>query len=148
MSVDYTKAAPNAMQPLHLTSGAAGSDLFSTLKKTIYKGETVAVDFNLNIKIPKGYFGFISGRSSVALKWVMTHVGIMDSDFFGGGRVILTNIGQAPFIINPCDRIGQITLIKYSKTNWIKSDSFKAEVFNWLSSDVQDSHTGFGSTGV
>ena len=148
MSVDYTKAAPNAMQPLHLTSGAAGSDLFSTFKKTIYKGETVAVDFNLNIKIAKGYFGLISARSSVALKGVMTHVGIMDSHFFGGGRVILTNIGQAPFIINRGDRIGQRTLIKYSKANWIKSDSFKAEVFNWLSSDAQDRHTGFGSTGA
>ena len=148
VSVDYTKAAPNAMLPLHLTSGAAGSDLFSTLKKAINQGQTVAVDFDLNIKIPKGYFGLVSGRSSVALKGVMTHVGIIDSDFFGIGRVILTNIGQNPYEIKPGDRIGQITLVKYSKANWIKSDSFKAEVFNWISSDAQDKHAGFGSTGV
>ena len=135
------------MQPLHLTSGVAGSDLFSTLNKTINKGQTVAVEFDLNIKIPKGYLGLTTGRSSVALKGIMTHVGIVDSDFFGIGRVILTNIGRDPFIVKAGDRIGQITLVKYSKVIWNKSESFRAEVFNWISSDVQK-HTGFGSTDV
>ena len=82
MLIEYTKAAPNAMQPHHLTSGATGSDLFSTLNKTINKGQTVAVNFDLNIKIPKGYLGLITGRSSVAVKGIMNHVGIVDSDFF------------------------------------------------------------------
>ena len=135
------------MQPLHLTSGVAGSDLFSTLNKTINKGQTVAVEFDLNIKIPKGYLGLTTGRSSVALKGIMTHVGIVDSDFFGIGRVILTNIGRDPFIVKAGDRIGQITLVKYSKVIWNKSESFRAEVFNWISSDVQK-HTGFDSTDV
>ena len=135
------------MQPLHLTSGVAGSDLFSTLNKTINKGQTVAVEFDLNIKIPKGYLGLTTGRSSVALKGIMTHVGIVDSDFFDIGRVILTNIGRDPFIVKAGDRIGQITLVKYSKVIWNKSESFRAEVFNWISSDVQK-HTGFGSTDV
>ena len=75
VSVDYIKSAPNAMQPLHLTSGATGSDLFSTVDKIINRGETFGVDFSLNFKIPQGYFGLISGRSSIALKGIMTHVG-------------------------------------------------------------------------
>ena len=33
VSIEFAKAAPDAMQPIHLTSRAAGSDLFSTLKK-------------------------------------------------------------------------------------------------------------------
>ena len=147
MLIEYTKAAPSAMQPHHLTSGAAGSDLFSTLNKTINKGQTVAVDFDLNIKIPKGYLGLITGRSSVAVKGIMTHVGIVDSDLFGIGRVILTNIGRDPFIIKAGDRTGQITLIKYSKAIWNKSESFRTEVFNWIRSDEQK-HRGFGSSGI
>ena len=85
---------------------------------------------------------------ALPFKGIMTHVGIMDNDFFGAGRVILTNIGQNPYVINPGDRIGQITLIKYRKGKWIRSDSFKAEIFNWTSSDAQKKHTDFGSTGV
>ena len=59
------------------------------------------------MKIPKGYFGLISGRSSVAFKGVMTHVGIIDSDFYGVGKVIHTNISQKPFDIKCGDRVGQ-----------------------------------------
>ena len=38
VSVECLKASTNAMKPLHLTSGSAGSDLFSTSKK-LYIGE-------------------------------------------------------------------------------------------------------------
>ena len=117
MSVAFEKASSNAMKPLHLTYGSAGSDFFSTSKQTIHRGETVAISFDLNIRIPKGYFGFISGRSSVALKGVMTHVGILDNDFYGVGSVILTNIGSRPYGIKQGDRIGQITLFEYSRAN-------------------------------
>ena len=115
MSVEYIKSAPNAMQPLYLTSGSAGSDLFSIVDKIINRGETFGIDLGLNFKIPKGYFGLISGRSSIALKGIMTHVGIIDEDFYGSGKVILTNVGLKPFRVSSGDRIGQVTLVKYSK---------------------------------
>ena len=146
MSVEFIKATSNAMKPLHLTSGSAGSDLFSTSKKTIHRGETVAISFDLIKRIPKGYFGLISGRSSIALKVVMTHVGIIDNDFYGVGHVVLTNIRQKPFDIKEGDRIGQITLVKYSKVSWIESRAFKTEAIKWANSDTK--HAGFGSTGV
>ena len=148
MSVEYIKSAPNAMQPLHLTSGSAGSDLFSIVDKIINRGETFGIDFGLNFKIPKGYFGLISGRSSIALKGIMTHVGIIDEDFYGSGKVILTNVGLKPFRVSSGDRIGQVTLVKYSKVRWTISDSFRSEVFNWNFSDFQNKHEGFGSTGI
>ena len=146
MSVAFEKASSNAMKPLHLTSGSAGSDLFSTSKQTIHRGETVAISFDLNIRIPKGYFGLISGRSSVALKGNMTHVGILDNDFYGVGSVILTNIGRRPYDIKQGDRIGQITLLEYSRANWVQAQSFKTEVIEWNNPDTK--HAGFGSTGV
>ena len=106
VSIDFFRNCGNAMKPIHLTSGAAGSDLFSTSKQTLHRGETAAISFELCMKIPKGYFGLISGRSSVALKGVMTHVGIIDSDFYGVGKVILTKISQKPFDIKCGDRVG------------------------------------------
>ena len=97
-------------------------------------------------RIPKGYFGLISGRCSVALKGVMTHVGILNNEFYGVGHVILTNIGPKPYNIEEGDRIGQITLVKYSKVNWIETEVFKTEVINWAASETK--YAGFGSTGV
>ena len=76
----------------------------------------------------------------------MTHVGIIDSDFYGVGSVILTNIGRRPLDIKQGDRIGQITLIRYSKVNWVNADRFKTEVIEWNNSD--NKHACFGSTGV
>ena len=114
MPVEFARNAPNAMKPLHLTSGSVGSDLFSTSKKkTLSVGETAPIDCALSINIPNGYFGLVSGRSSL-----VTHVGIIDKDFVGSVKVILTNVGCYPkYSITQGDRIGQITLCKYSKVN-------------------------------
>ena len=112
-------------------------------------GETAAIDRALSINIPNGYFGLVSERSSVALKGVVTHVGIIDKDFVGSVKVILTNVGCCPkYSITQGDRIGQITLCKYSKADWIENDSFKAKVIEWNNSTAQDKHVGFGSTGI
>ena len=103
----------------------------------------------MSINIPNGYFGIVTGRSSIALKGIVTHVGIIDKDFFGSAKVILTNVGCCPqYSIMQGDRIGQITLCKYSKANWIETDSFKAKVTEWNNSTVRDKHIGFGSTGI
>ena len=146
MSVEYVKSAPNAVQPLHLTSGAAGSDLFSTIDLNLNPGQTCGVDVSLNFNIPSGHFGLLSGRSSLALKGIFTHLGVTDEDFYGSAKVILTNVGGKSFRISTGDRIGQISLLKYSKVCWIQSERFKAEVYNWNRS-VFKKHAGFGSTG-
>ena len=108
MLVEFARNAPNALKPLHLTSGSVVSDLFSTLKKTLSLGETAAIDCSLSINIPNGYFGLVTGRSSIALKDIVTHVGIIDQNFFGSAKVILTNVGCCPqYSIMQGHRIGQ-----------------------------------------
>ena len=103
----------------------------------------------MSINIPNGYFGLVTGRSSIALRGIATHVGIIDKDFFGNAKVILTNVGCCPqYSIMQGDRIGQITLCKYGKANCIETDSFKARVIEWNNSTAQDKHIGFGWTGI
>ena len=82
MSISYAKFAPNAVQPLQLTSGSVGSDLFSTQTIEIQPFSTSAVSVSLNFKIPLGHMGLLTGRSSMALKKIHTHVGTIDCDFF------------------------------------------------------------------
>ena len=93
------------------------------------------------MKIPQGFCGLVTGGSSVALKGVQTHVGIIDNDYRGHAAVILTNIGCYPhFEVKPGDRVGQIYLISFSKANWIEVSKFEEAWPN-------DRHGGFGSTG-
>ena len=148
MSIDYAKFAPNAMQPLQLTSGSVGSDLFSTQEIEKKPFSTSAVPVSLNFKIPLGHMGLLTGRSSMALKNIHTHVGTIDCDFFGEIKIILTNFNSIPYKISSGDRIGQIILIKYSNPCWHNSSEFISEVLSWREeSDFSKKHAGFGSTG-
>ena len=147
MSVAFIKAASNAMLPLQLTPVSVGSDLFSTATITMLPCVTSGIPVSLNMKIPKGYMGLVTGRSDLALKGLQTHVGIIDSDFFGEVKVIVTNLNATPYRIYSGDRVGQITLIQYSNVRWVQSDMFKAEAAEWSHSDFAGKHSGFGSTG-
>ena len=144
VSVDFIRCSPSAEKPKHLKSGSVGSDIFSTQKYTLLLNQSVLVECKLKMKIPIGYCGLISGRSGLALKGVNTHVGIIDNDYEGLVGVVLTNIACYPhYVINIRDRIGQITLVKFSRVIW-------NEVENVLGkSDVSSNRTGgFGSTGI
>ena len=100
------------------------------------------------MRIPKGYMGLVTGRSSLALKGLQAHVGIIDSDFFGELKVIITNLGSSSYKVMCGDRIGQITQIEYSKAKWVASEKFKSDVLEWSNSDFTNKHSGFGSTGI
>ena len=64
--------------PLVATAGSVGSDLFSAYKYVISPLDTMLIKTDLQINIPTGYYGLISGRSSVALVVIQTHVGLIE----------------------------------------------------------------------
>ena len=68
VSIDYAKSAPNAMLPLQLTSGSVASDLFSTMDIAMMPFSTSPISVSINMKIPIGHMGLITGRSGLALK--------------------------------------------------------------------------------
>ena len=110
---------------------------------TLLLNQSVLVECKLKMKVPVGYLGLISGRSGLALKGINTHVGIIDNDYEGLVGVVLTNIACYPhYVVNIRDRIGQITLVKFSRVIW-------NEVENFISNFDGSSRTGvFGSTGI
>ena len=66
--------------------------------------------------------------------------------------VLRSSLTMLDAVLNiPLDRIriGDIIgQIKYSKANWIETDSFKSKVIEWNNSTAKDKHIGFGSTGI
>ena len=139
MPVEFLKYTKKAGRPLIATPGSVGSDLFSAYKYVIKPFETILVKTDLVISIPQSCYGLVTGKSSVALKGVQTHVGMIDSDYVGLVCVVLTNFTKADFVIEEDDRIGQISILRYEKPAWVEVDK--------ISNSPVERKGSFGSTG-
>ena len=92
------------------------------------------------MKIPDGYTGIVFGRSSMMLKGILTHVGLIDNDYILPIGVVLVNLSNEKYVIETDQRIAQIYFLKCShmKFNEVKNISVLGI----------ERKGGFGSTGV
>ena len=137
MPVDFLTYTDRTKRPLLATPGSCGNYLFLAYKYVIPSFDSVLIKTDL--VIPTDCYGLISGRSSVALKGVQTHVGMLDSDYRGLACVVLTNMSKSDFVIEEHDRIGQLSILRYEKVKWVEIDE--------IPNSVLQSKGGFGSTG-
>ena len=82
-----------------------------------------------------------STRSGLAAKFgisVLNSPGTIDADYRGEIKVILVNLSNEPFVINPGERIAQMVVAKYEKVEWDE-----VEVLD----ETERGEGGFGSTG-
>ena len=105
--IDFVKEANFVSTPTHQTSGPVGNDLFSTKKYSLSQIKPTLVNCGLSVRIPEGYFGLISGRSSLALKGVIAYTGVIDNDYRGCVCVILINLNVHNYEIEVGDRTDQ-----------------------------------------
>ena len=130
--------------PSYKTGGSAGIDLQANISAPVELKPLgrVLIPTGLYVEIPKGYEGQIRGRSGLALKHGITlanGIGTVDSDYRGEIKVILINLGEEVFIINPSDRIAQLVLSKY--------ESIEFDEVDILDKTIRGKG-GFGHTGV
>ena len=64
--------------------------------------------------------------------------GTIDADYRGEVKVILVNLSNDPFVINPGERIAQMVVARYEKVEWDE-----VEVLD----ETERGEGGFGSTG-
>lgn len=91
--------------------GDAGYDICSSGSTTIFNGTQGIVMTGLRVAIPKGYVGLIKDRSSMAIRQIYTHAGVIDSSFRGAITVLMQNDSKSPFHIEPGDRIAQLVIV-------------------------------------
>jgi len=129
---------PGAQLPQRAHPSDAGADLFALDAHEIYPDEQKLVDTGVAVKIPRGFAGFIYNRSSQGKKGItIPHsVGVIDSDYRGNLKVLLKNIGEDPYKIEPGDRIAQLVVQR------VELPTFR-DAWN----DTQRGTGGFGSTG-
>ena len=132
--------------PRYMTEGASGLDVAAALPAgaplTLAPGDIAAVPTGLKIAVPIGFEVQVRMRSGLALKHGLTLVngiGSIDADYRGEVRVILGNIGRAPFTIERGMRIAQLVVARVAR----------AEVVEVAALDeTARAAGGFGHTGV
>lgn len=133
--------------PKYATPGSAGVDLQAAIGAsiTLCPMDRLLVPTGIILEIPEGYEGQVRPRSGLAFKHgvsVVNAPGTIDSDYRGEIGVLLINLGQTDFIINPLDRIAQLVIAPVTRATFILvSPNHELEI-------TQRGAGGFGSTGA
>ena len=129
--------------PAYATQSSAGLDLKAVIAEAVTLGplERKIVGTGLKIALPEGYEAQVRPRSGLAAKHgitVLNAPGTIDADYRGEIGVILVNLSNEPFTIQPGERIAQLVVAQYSQVEWSPVESLDS---------TQRGEGGFGSTG-
>lgn len=143
MTVRFKRLRPGAVLPRYMTAGAAGMDLSSAAAEpiTLAPGGRAGVPTGWAIELPPRTEGQVRPRSGLAAKHGVTIVnapGTIDCDYRGELVVLLVNLGQAPHVVMPGDRIAQLVVAPV-----VQAAVEEAEAL----SDTTRGAGGFGHTG-
>ncbi|MGN6487609.1 MAG: dUTP diphosphatase [Devosia sp.] len=131
--------------PRQQTTGAAGVDLLAALGPdevvTIAPGGRSLVPTGLTLALPPGFEGQVRPRSGLAARHgvtVLNTPGTIDADYRGEVKVILINLGDAPFEIRRGERIAQLVVAPVTQVTFEPRETLAA---------TERGAGGFGSTG-
>ncbi len=130
--------------PAYATPGAAGMDLRAAIDAplVVAPGDTHLVPTGIAIHIgDPGHAAVILPRSGLGHKHGIVLgnlVGLIDSDYQGPLMVSCWNRGNAPFTLQPLDRLAQLVIVPVVQARWRVVDDFAAS---------HRAEGGFGSTG-
>jgi len=103
--------------PAYQSDEAAGLDLVAAVtareRVVIAPGARALIPTGLSVELPTGFEGQVRPRSGLALKHgvtVLNSPGTIDADYRGEVKIILVNLGDAPFPIRRGDRIAQLVV--------------------------------------
>ncbi|MES2986290.1 MAG: dUTP diphosphatase [Pseudomonadota bacterium] len=128
--------------PAYATDGAAGMDVVAAEAWVLEPGQRHALATGFAMAIPQGFEVQVRPRSGLALKHGITCLntpGTIDSDYRGEVKVILANLGDAPFTIARGDRVAQLVPAPVQRAGLEEVGSLD---------ETKRGSGGFGSTGI
>ena len=129
--------------PAYATEKSAGMDLKADIQEPVVLNplERALIPTGLYLALPDGTEAQVRPRSGLAAKFgisVLNAPGTIDADYRGEVKVILVNLSNEPFTVNPGERIAQLVVARYEKVEWDE-----VEVLD----ETERGEGGFGSTG-
>lgn len=133
-----------AKVPKYSTASSSGLDLFAFIKDSIViePKKWALIPTGIRLSIPRGYEGEIRPRSGLAMKYgvtVLNSPGTIDADYRGEIKVILINLGDQPFQVEPGMRIAQLVIRKIEEVELVEDENLPL---------TERGEGGFGSTGI
>ena len=129
--------------PSYATTSSAGVDLKAVIEEpiTLRPLERKIIGTGLKIALPEGFEAQVRPRSGLAAKHgitVLNAPGTIDADYRGEIGVILANLSNDDFTIQPGERIAQLVLSQYQQIQWDEVETLPS---------TERGEGGFGSTG-
>lgn len=130
--------------PAYETPSSAGMDVHARLESPVVLAplQRALIPTGLRIQLPRGYECQIRPRSGLALRHGISIVntpGTVDADYRGEIGVVIINLSDTPFTVNPGERIAQMVIKEYVHVEW--------EQVTRLDETVRG-EGGFGHTGL
>lgn len=130
--------------PQYATAQSAGMDLRADIDEpvTLRPLERRLIGTGLHIALPAGYEAQVRPRSGFALKHGLTVLntpGTIDADYRGEIGVVLINLSDREFVVNPGERIAQMVVARYEQ-----ADLEQVELLD----ETERGEGGYGHTGV
>jgi len=130
--------------PHYATPHSAGMDLRANIDSALVLKslQRALVPTGLFIELPEGYEAQIRPRSGLAAKHgisIVNSPGTIDADYRGEIKVVLVNLSDQPFTLEPGERIAQMVVARHEQVEWIPVTELN---------ESSRGKGGFGSTGV
>lgn len=148
MKIRYQKLGPHAQVPARKSDLANGFDLCAMEGGIINHNEIVIVRTGIALEFPErkdaysNFYAFVVPRSGLAAKEGITVVnspGLIDTDYRGELKIILTRVIPGAYQFKQGDRIAQLVIMEHPKELEFVRVSQVA--------DTKRGSGGFGSTG-
>ncbi|HPZ11099.1 MAG TPA: dUTP diphosphatase [Bacillota bacterium] len=144
LPVEIMPHAAELPLPAYMTAGAAGMDLYAAVMEDVIlePGTVRLIPTGLKVAVPGGYELQIRPRSGLAARHgisLLNSPGTVDSDYRGEIKVILINLGAAPFTVRRGDRIAQMVLCPIPRIKLVPTAALP---------ETERGEGGFGHTGI
>lgn len=130
--------------PAYATPQSAGMDLRANIDEpvTLCPLQRRLIPTGLYIALPEGYEAQVRPRSGLALKHgitVLNTPGTIDADYRGEIGVVLVNLSDTDFTVNPGERIAQMVVARYEQVDMLVVEQLD---------ETERGAGGYGHTGV
>ena len=110
--------------PSYQTEQSAGADLYANISESlsIKPLERILVPTGLMVELPINFEAQIRPRCGLAFKHgltVLNSPGTIDADYRGEIKVLLINLGQEEYQIQPGERIAQMVIASCVQANFV-----------------------------